>query len=255
MAKNIKLTCLFIFFIILLMSLSPAVYSKSIKDNNTRNSIIIRLGQKENNLKLSNEEIKDVKEILTLLHEAIQTNDLDTIYKCESKLYDYGILDKTNKNYFSKQNYDSILAKTKDSIFFEEMDKIFSKSMDESIENFFCFTNIIGKGTVSAIGIPLLLLCGALLVSGLIFFLLPVLIVLFMPSRFVPFRAFLPIAEITIDKGKISLMGGTSGTNFIEVDGFRRLALAGFSGISIFILAEGNRGFIFYSGFSMYAVV
>ena len=259
MSKKNK-TYIGIFTIILTLSinLSPIVNSNAINqqktifiettisNEHTRNTIITET---------TRNHAEEIKQILVNLHDALNKNDRQKIIRYETQLYSKGILNHQNKKFFSNQNIMNLLIKTKNEALLEKIKDIPYKATDTIINNSFCITNIIGTGNVYVSGLGLTIAFILLIRAGgssLLQFIFPIYMALAAMSSFIPCRAFLPYASITLNKGSISTLGILKGHQTKNINESTQVDLSGFSGLSINIpFPDLSTSFIFYCGFTI----
>lgn len=251
MKHIMKLFCVLIIVVTISASFSTTLGSNTLEKNN---NLMIETRYYDNNLmkknycELDETELDYLKECLINLNDAYITDDVASIQKYETILYEKGILNK-KPNRFS---FDDKFLKNN-----PILKHFTNQHPDENISNSFCYVNAAGDGlmifTIGALlTIPTIILIN-IFGGQILSLLIPIYLVILILTHLIPFRIMLPIGLITMDSGKITTVG-TSGTQNMDVEyPSAQLQLAGFTGVTINIPSNNTSGFLFVAGVSIIA--
>ena len=244
--------------VIILAGLSSVVGSSDIERlvENTTLTIEVNkyLGKRLEQIltEVSEEEAKEIEQLLLELYDAIERNDKTAISKYQNTLNEKGIFGDEDYKFYSQDEFLEMLDTSKNSQLFERFDKM----QGDDISNFVCYYHAAGKGLmVFTIGLRVLQAiieaannAGSFL-GGLIILLalLPFYVLIALLTHLIPFRILLPIGVIIMDSGKMFSLGLSGFKSVIVEDEQYNVNISWFTGLTVNIPFSENP-FLFVSG-------
>ena len=234
MNKKILSISIFLAVILILLGFTPAIALNSIDNQKivvVETSINYGKSIKKIETELGTQEAEELKEILTNLNNAIKQDDKKSISYYESLLNEKGILGKEHKNIFSKKNIEKFYSRIQNLPLLKKLNSKIESLSKTDISNTFCITNIAGSGfMLYTIGllltVPTLMLVN-IFGEAILTVLLPIYVLILLITHLIPFRILLPAAVINVEEGSISTIGGSAGSQSIDVESSTQVNLMG----------------------------
>ena len=265
MKKKIIILSTLVGILIVLGGLSPSICSKDIvpvQINQNNDSIALEVnryngGEPETiREELSYEEAEELKEILTLLNEAIVNSDEEAIDYYEKILNEKGIFGDSYQQFFSYNTYINRIKALR----FNNILNTLGILNNDNISNLLCYFNAIGNGTILfTLGVRMyeaivrIIENQTSIIAALILYiaLVPLLALVMLFTSLIPFRILMPIGIVVMFNGKISSIG-LQGLKRLVVDGGDSVAvnISWFTGITLNLAFTENR-FVFVSGIAL----
>lgn len=231
---------------------SPLVYSEQVNPQEgfpIETFVHSEAGGKKQTTYLSSSELVELRQLLILLDEALTKKDSAEIQRYEAILKSKAVIPESYRFERTKPVGEPRYLKA--------YQRLFPLTGDD-LANSLCYVHATGTGLlVFTIGV-LLIIPTLLLISifgfDVLKVLLPVLLVIMLVTHLIPFRVLLPIGVIILEEGRVSTVG-SAGSQQITVEAPSvQVNLLGFTGITINIPSTNmTQGFLFVSGFSLYA--
>jgi hypothetical protein len=244
---NIVVICIF-----LIPIASPLVYSQDIP---TQKIIPIQAvlnseaGDQKQITYLSVSEAGELRQLLILLDSALTRKDSKEIHRYETILKSKGIIPATYQFETTEPTIEPQFQKLRQHLL---------PLAEGNISNTLCYLHATGSGTLFfTIGI-LLMIPTLILLSifgfNILKILVPLYVLILIATHLIPFRVLLPIGSIILDQGNVTAVG-VSGSQHLTVESpSAQVNIVGFTGLTINIPSNNQTdGFLFVSGFSLYA--
>ncbi len=262
--KKVLIFSALVAILIILGGLSPSICSKDIEPVQiSQNSEIIPVevnryyGQQSETIlsELSYEEAEELREILTLLNEAIKNNDEDAIDQYEKVLNEKGIFGDNYQEFFSHNTYNEMMKTFR----FHKLAKYLGILNNDNVSNLLCYFNAIGNGTiVFALGVRVyeaivrIVENQTSIIAALILFiaLLPLLAMVMLFTSLIPFRILMAEGIVVMFNGKISSIGLQGRKKLIVEGDDIAVNISWFTGITLNLMFTENR-FTFVSGIAL----
>lgn len=212
------------------------------------------LGEKPEQIlmEVSEEEAREIEQLLFELHDAIERNDKASISKYENILNKRGIFGDEYYEFYSQDEFLEMVETPENS----ELVKRFDQAQGDDISNYVCYYHAAGKGTmVFTLGLRVLQAIieavnnASSFLEALILLiaLMPFYVLIALMTHLIPFRILLPIGVILMESGKMFSLG-LSGFKSVTVEGEPyNVNISWFTGLTVNIPFSENP-FLFVSG-------
>jgi hypothetical protein len=230
---------------------SPLVYSQEIPIQKTipiQTVLTSETGSHTQTTYISASEADELKQMLIQLDNALSKKDSTEIQYYETLLKAKGIIPA---GYTFETTAPLLIPR------YQRFAQTMS-SAEGNISNTLCYFHAAGVGILYfTIGV-LLMIPTLLLLSifgvNILKILIPLYLLILFATHLIPVRVMLPIGSIILDQGNVTALG-TSGSQHLTVDApSTQVNIFGFTGLTINIPSSNlTAGFLFVSGFSLYA--
>lgn len=244
--------------VVILAGLSSVVGSSDIEALVENATVTIEvnkyLGKKPEQIltEVSEEEAKEIEQLLLGLYDAIERNDKTAISKYQNTLNKKGIFGDKHYEFYSQDEFLEMVDTSKNSQLFNRLDKI----QGDNISNYVCYYHAAGKGMmIFTLGLRVLQAIieavnnAESFLEALIILLalLPFYVLIALMTHLIPFRILLPIGVIMMESGKMFSLGLSGFKSVTVEDEPYNVNISWFTGLTVNIPFSENP-FLFVSG-------